>query len=128
MPANTTLEKVPDALSDKGKKNKFVIPKMNHPIMIFHTLLVLAKKKGIGVRTMQFESKCKSMLYANEVGIKEDLRFNEIVYELAYELVHAIIHCDKGNMLDSQMWKYYNEQAERTANMMIELLDIREAG
>lgn len=124
VPVTTTVEKIPDALPDKKKMDKFVIPEMNHPVMIFHTLLDLAEQKNIKVRVLPLKAS-RSLLHGERIGIGEDLTFNEITYELAYELAHAMIHYDDGDMINSPLRKHYDEQAERAATMMIELLNIK---
>jgi len=125
VPVKTTVEKIPEGLP--AKKN-YTIPEMHHPVMIFHTLLDLAEKKGIEVLTMDFESRCRSMLYKDRIGIKETMLFKEIVYELAYELSHAMIHYNAGDIIKSPLQKEYNEQAERAAGMIIELLNVKMDG
>ena len=51
----------------------------------------------------------------------------EVNYELAFELFHAVVNCDQGNMIDTPLRKHYNAQAERAANLIIQLLDIKTA-
>lgn len=122
VPINTTVEKIPDK---HEKKLKFEIPEMNNPILVLHTLLDLAETKNIKVRTLPLKAN-RSLLCANRIGISEALSLNEIIYELAYELAHKIIHYNAGDMINSPLRKYYDEQAERTASMMIEMINIKE--
>lgn len=49
----------------------------------------------------------------------------KVVYEAAYELAHYFIHYDQGDIINSSLQKDYDEQAERTAFMMIRMLDIK---
>lgn len=127
IPVTTKMEKLPEGLPDKAKrKASFTIPKMDDPIMIFHSLLDLAQEKRLAVCLSKFEA-CRSLLYEGVIGIRDNLTFNEIVYELAYELSHALIHYDAGNLIDSPLRKDYAIQAERAAVMLIEAMNIKVA-
>lgn len=65
----------------------------------------------------------RSLLAGNRIGIRDNLMFKEIIFELAYELAHAIIHCDEGNMIESPLRSCYDIQAEKAAVMIIDLIN-----
>lgn len=46
-------------------------------------------------------------------------------YELAWELSHAFIHYDGGDMIKSPLWKDYNAQATRAAEMIMKILNVK---
>ena len=122
VPVNTKVEPVPEAIAGRGGKSKVIIPEINQPVKVFHTLLDLAEQKHIRVLLLEMKS-LRSGLNSGTIGIRANLPFNEIVYELAYELAHAMVHYDAGNMVESPLCKEYNAFAERMACMMIELLN-----
>lgn len=127
IPVNTKMEKLPEGLPDKKRtKRNIVIPEMNHPMMILHTLLDMAEKMDIHVRVVNFKS-MRSMLKDDHIGIRNALPFNEIVYELAYEIAHYMIHYNNGDMIKSPLMEEYNAQAERAAVMLIEAMNIKVA-
>lgn len=127
VPVNTEMEKIPEGLPDKKRtKRNIVIPEMNHPMMILHTLLDMAEKMEIHVRAVDIKYN-RSILKNGNIGIRSALPFNEIVYELAFEIAHYMIHYNNGDMINSPLMEEYNEQAERAAVMLIEAMNIKVA-
>ena len=102
------------------------LPKMRNPIWIFRVLLQLAQAKGIEVNSYDFK-KVNSALHNGTIGIRTQLLLEQVDYELAYELSHALIHYDCGNMIESPLRKDYDTQAERAADMVIQILNFAES-
>lgn len=47
-----------------------------------------------------------------------------VAYVLAHEIAHGYLHKDKGNTIDSPKHAEYEEQADRAANMILDLLSM----
>lgn len=114
-----TVETKPEPL-----KNNFKIPVMEEPVFIFKNLLAIAEENDITLRLKDM-SGYFSVLNGKRIVVRKNLEFEKVVYELAYELAHYFIHYNQGNMINSPLSKDYNEQAERAACMIIQLLDIK---
>lgn len=117
----TSHEKIPDELPVKEEKTR-KIPYMENAIGIFIRLYEMAKEKGVTVRSCDFKANY-SMIKDNRLGIKKNLSMEETTYELAYELSHYYIHYNDGDLIRSPLANDYNQQAERAAYMMIEMLN-----
>ncbi len=93
---------------------------------IFRILMKMAEEKGLTVKTKPLLI-VKSYLHGERLTIAPNMSLKEVNYELAFELFHAVVNCDQGNMIDTPLRKYYNAQAERAADLIIQLLDIKTA-
>lgn len=87
-------------------------------------LLQVARESGISVYSYPFK-KYDSMLQKNAIGIRTEVTVEKACYELAYELSHVFIHYDGGNLINSPLAKEYNQQAERAADMIIRMLNVK---
>ena len=47
---------------------------------------------------------------------------DRINYNLAHELAHSYLHYDKGDTIHSERHAEYEEQADRAAEMLLELI------
>ncbi len=88
---------------------------------IFEKLLHLAVERGITVRFCPFQAS-EGRLRGNRLGIAQDLTIDKINYNLARELAHAYLHYDKGDTIHSKCRADYEEQADRAAKMLLELI------
>ena len=88
---------------------------------IFERLLRLANSKGVIVRFCLFQA-LEGRLYGNRLEIAQDLTIEKINYNLARELAHAYLHYDKGDTIHSKCRADYEEQADRAAKMLLELI------
>lgn len=122
VPVQVKVEPIRDALPDKTEQ--FELPKMKNPIRIFRILLQLADQKDIEVDSFDFKH-MSSALYDGCIGIRLGLPLERVIYELAFELSHALIHSRYGDMVKCQVTKECNMRADKTARMMIELLNIK---
>lgn len=92
---------------------------------IFEKLVHLATEKGIVVRFAPLKASC-GRIKRNRIAIKQDLpSIDEINYTLAHELAHVYLHYDKGDTMNSPDNKEYEEQADRVAMLILELLTER---
>lgn len=91
--------------------------------LIIMKLIKLANKKNIKVRLLDFKAN-KGLLRGNRIGIDSKLNIEESRYTLAHELAHAYLHADKGDTRNSLLHKEYEEQANRAANLIIDLLEL----
>ncbi len=105
-------------------KKKIALPYMEEPIFVFKNLLALADEQGVTLKLLDFKN-FDSILHGKRIGIRKQQPFEKVVYEAAYELAHYFIHYDQGDIINSSLQKDYDEQAERTAFMMIRMLDIK---
>ncbi len=89
---------------------------------IFERLLRLAVSKDIVVR---FAPLCLSdgRLKGKRLAIRQDLGIDDINYNLAHEIAHAYLHYDKGDTIHSEKHDEYEEQADRAAGMLLELIE-----
>lgn len=103
-------------------KSSPAIPHIENPIFVFKNLIGLAEKENIKLEVKDIKGYF-SMLYKDRIALQRNLVLERAIYETAYELAHYFIHYDCGNLIDSPLKKDYNAQAERTACMIIRLLD-----
>lgn len=93
---------------------------------IFCDLAHLAEEKGITIRIVPlnlYDGRIKGDI----IGIRQGLKtIDEYNYNLAHELAHAYLHYDKGNILpdmeDKELYRQYEEQADRAAKMALDIL------
>ena len=58
------------------------------------------------------------------MGISQNLQtIDDVNYNLAHELAHAYLHYDKGDTINSDLHEQYEEQADRAAKMLLDLLN-----
>ncbi len=88
---------------------------------IFERLLRLAISKDIIVKFAPL-SISDGRLKGNRLAIRQDLGINDINYNLAHEIAHAYLHYDKGDTIHSSQHNEYEEQANRAAGMLLELI------
>lgn len=96
---------------------------------IFRSLLLLANKnkaKVLFVAFKTYDGRFKGFTDENRIGIRIDMDFDDYIYNLAHELAHLYLHYDKGNMMESDRKAEYEEQADRAAKMLIDVLSIQE--
>ena len=116
-----TVETKPAPVQEKKKQE---LPQMDNPIRILKVLLKVAEDKGIKVTSFPFGT-VDSMLKGNHIGIRTEVTVEKACYELAWELSHAFIHYDGGDMIKSPLWKDYNAQATRAAEMIMKILNVK---
>ncbi|WP_455543855.1 ImmA/IrrE family metallo-endopeptidase [Intestinibacter sp.] len=90
----------------------------------FDNLMKLANNNGIKVLTKDFKSDARGLLAKNKIGLSSKLSLKEATEALAHELAHIYLHHDKGDTIISDKHEEYEEQANRTANLIIDLLNV----
>ena len=90
---------------------------------VFESLLRLADARDLNVRLLPFRAS-EGRLKGNRIGIVRDLTIDRINYNLAHELAHAYLHYDKGDTIHSERHADYEEQADRAAEMLLELASL----
>ena len=95
-------------------------------ISILKILLQVAEQKGLSVKTRNLKT-VNSYLKGEHLAIRSGMTLKQVNYELAFELFHAVVNSDCGNMIKSPLRSYYDTQAERAANLIIQLLDVKTA-
>lgn len=98
--------------------------KPDNPMKALEILLQVARESGISVSSYPFKQ-YDSTLQKNAIGIRTEVTVEKACYELAYELSHVFIHYDGGNLINSPLAKEYNQQAERAADMIIRMLNVK---
>lgn len=89
---------------------------------VFAKLFHIAKSKGIVVKFLPLPVS-KARLKGNYLAIRQDLpTIEDFNYNLAHELAHAYLHYDKGDIISSDMNEQYEEQADRAAKMLLDVL------
>ena len=105
-------------------RRNYYFCKPDNPMKALEILLQVARESGISVYSYPFK-KYDSMLQKNAIGIRTEVTVEKVCYELAYELSHVLIHYVGGNLINSPLAKEYNQQAERAADMIIRLLNVK---
>lgn len=88
---------------------------------IFEKLLHLAVQRGIVVRFAPLRASY-ARIAGDRIAIRQEMSIEEINHNLAHELAHAYLHYDKGVVMGSACEAQYEEQAERTAELLIDVL------
>lgn len=91
--------------------------------LVIIKLIRLANKKNIRVKLVDLKAH-KGLLKGNRLCIDSKLNIKDLRYTLAHELAHAYLHVDKGDTINSLLNKEYEEQANRAANLIIDLLEL----
>lgn len=81
---------------------------------IFEKLLKIAKGKQIEA--------ADGYLKGNKIGIRLGISLKEINYTIAHELAHLYLHYDKANTVKSSDHQRYEEQADRAAILILDVL------
>lgn len=84
-----------------------------------------AETKGFDVRIIDFniEKECGWLLNNHiYVNNNQNVSKDRVAYTLAHEIAHGYLHKDKGNTIDSPKHAEYEEQADRAAHMILDLL------
>lgn len=93
---------------------------------IFMKLMHLATGNEIKVAFLPFKAskgRLKGDASGTRIGIKQGLTsIEEVNYTLAHELAHAYLHYDKGDTINNDMHEQYEEQADRAAKMLLDIL------
>lgn len=90
--------------------------------VVFAELMNLATLKGITVKFVPFKAHY-GLLKGDCLGIKQDIGIDYINYTLAHELAHVYLHYDKGDTIHSDLHDQYEEQADRAARMILDILE-----
>ena len=107
-----------------AKKEEQKLPQIDNPIRTLKLLLQVAEDSGIGVSSYPFKT-FESVLKNGNIGIRTGVTVEKACYELAWELSHSFIHYKDGDMINSPLAKDYNEQATRTAEMILKILNVK---
>ena len=119
-PKPVPAEKAPVVSRKDDKK----LPQIDNPIRAFKVLLQVAEDNGIGVSSYPFKT-FESVLKNGNIGIRTGVTVEKVCYELALELSHAFIHYRNGDLIKSPLSKDYNEQATRSAELILKILNVK---
>ena len=108
-------------VSRQGDKK---LPQIDDPIRTLKLLLQVAEDNGIGVSSYPFKT-FESVLKNGNIGIRTGVTVEKACYELAWELSHAFIHYRNGDLIKSPLSKDYNEQATRSAELILKILNVK---
>lgn len=114
------VDTVPVVSRQKDKK----LPQIDNPIGVLKLLLQVAEDNGIGVSSYQFKT-FESVLKNGNIGIRTGVTVEKACYELAWELSHAFIHYRNGDLIKSPLAKDYNDQATRSAELILKVLNVK---
>lgn len=107
-----------------SKKDDKKLPQIDDPIRALKLLLQVAEDNGIGVSSYPFKT-FESVLKNGNIGIRTGVTVEKACYELAWELSHAFIHYRNGDLIKSPLSKDYNEQATRSAELILKILNVK---
>lgn len=119
-PKPVPVETAP-VVSRQGDKK---LPQIDNPIGVLKLLLQVAEDNGIGVSSYPFKT-FESVLKNGNIGIRTGVTVEKACYELAWELSHAFIHYRNGDLIKSPLSKDYNEQATRSAELILKILNVK---
>ena len=89
----------------------------------FAKLVHLATSHGIIVKFTPLKYN-DGRIKDNRLAIRQDLpTIDDFNYNLAHELAHVYLHYDKGDTINSNMNEQYEEQADRAAKMILDILE-----
>ena len=114
------VDTVPVVSRQKDKK----LPQIDNPIGVLKLLLQVAEDNGIGVSSYPFKT-FESVLKNGNIGIRTGVTVEKACYELAWELSHAFIHYRNGVLIKSPLAKDYNDQATRSAELILKVLNVK---
>lgn len=114
------VDTVPVVSRQKDKK----LPQIDNPIGVLKLLLQVAEDNGIGVSSYPFKT-FESVLKNGNIGIRTGVTVEKACYELALELSHAFIHYRNGDLIKSPLAKDYNDQATRSAELILKVLNVK---
>lgn len=114
------VDTVPVVSRQKDKK----LPQIDNPIGVLKLLLQVAEDNGIGVSSYPFKT-LESVLKNGNIGIRTGVTVEKACYELAWELSHAFIHYRNGDLIKSPLAKDYNDQATRSAELILKVLNVK---
>ncbi|MDU5177117.1 ImmA/IrrE family metallo-endopeptidase [Clostridium butyricum] len=84
-----------------------------------------AQMQGFKVYMLDLGTKKEcGYLLNNHIFINNCASEDRILYTLAHELAHGYLHKDKGNTVDSPKHAEYEEEADRAAHMILDLLSV----
>lgn len=106
------------------KKEEQELPQIDNPIRVFKVLLQVAEDRGIKVSSYPFKYN-DSRLHGDVIGIRTNVTVEKACYELAWELSYSFIHYKDGDMINSPLAKDYNDQATRSAEMILKILNVK---
>lgn len=106
------------------KKEEQELPQIDNSIRVFKVLLQVAEDRGIKVSSYPFKYN-DSRLHGDVIGIRTNVTVEKACYELAWELSHSFIHYKDGDMINSPLAKDYNDQATRSAEMILKILNVK---
>ena len=86
--------------------------------IIFEKLMHLAVNNGLTVRFAPLKASY-GKIKGDRLALRQDMTIEDINYNLAHELAHAFLHYDKGNTIASEKHEEYEEQADRTAKLLL---------
>ena len=107
-----------------SRKDDKKLPQIDDPIRALKLLLQVAEDNGIGVSSYPFKT-FESVLKNGNIGIRTGVTVEKACYELAWELSHAFIHYRNGDMIRSPLSKDYNEQATRSVELILKILNVK---
>ena len=107
-----------------SRKDDKKLPQIDNPIGVLKLLLQVAEDNGIGVSSYPFKT-FESVLKNGNIGIRTGVTVEKACYELAWELSHAFIHYRNGDLIKSPLSKDYNEQATRSAELILKILNVK---
>ena len=107
-----------------SRKDDKKFPQIDDPIRALKLLLQVAEDNGIGVSSYPFKT-FESVLKNGNIGIRTGVTVEKACYELAWELSHAFIHYRNGDLIKSPLSKDYNEQATRSAELILKILNVK---
>lgn len=114
------VDTVPVVSRQKDKK----LPQIDNPIGVLKLLLQVAEDNGIGASSYPFKT-FESVLKNGNIGIRTGVTVEKACYELAWELSHAFIHYRNGDLIKSPLAKDYNDQATRSAELILKVLNVK---
>ena len=85
-------------------------------------LLKVCENKNLIVRKMKIRNGFRGILKGNKIAISDKLTDEQALETLCHEIAHFYLHYDKGNTTESPLHDAYEEQADRAAQLVLDIL------
>lgn len=95
---------------------------LQYYIEILEKLIKIARMQDLHIRIKDFKGS-DGLLIDKRIGINSKIPMKDVPFIIAHELAHSYLHYDKGNTINSQNHAEYEEQADRAAHMILDLLN-----
>lgn len=90
---------------------------------VFAKLVHIARSQNMNILIVPELLSCYGRIKGNRIGLSGDMGIDDINYTLAHEIAHWYLH--RGvNVMDSPRKEEYEQQADNTARLLLDALQV----